>query len=118
MSEQDTMRILVVMLMSPMAQWQWWTATQRPTARYAINCKRHFHNAHRAQASNELPIGDWTFDDSTRLDLTHLLLDEHSLVVRAKLPCIGGGEEGEQGHEGGEDDDSLANHCCRWCGGE
>lgn len=43
---------------------------------------------------------------------THLLLDEHSLVVRAKLLAIGGGEEGEEGHEGGEDDDSLADHCC------
>ena len=52
---------------------------------------------------------------SRRLDIdsTHLLLEEHSLVVRSELLLrVGGGEEGEKGHEGGEDDDSLADHCC------
>ena len=52
---------------------------------------------------------------SRRLDIdsTHLLLEEHSLVVRSELLLrVGGGEEGEKGHEGGEDDDSLADQCC------
>ena len=49
--------------------------------------------------------------DTSAARLTHLLLEEHSRVVRSELG-VGGGEEGDKGHEGGEDDDSLADHCC------
>ena len=73
----------------------------------ANQCKRHFQHIMRLPDLHENCR-------SERLDLTrtHLLLDEHSLVVRAKLLGIGGGEESEEGHEGGEDDGSLADHCC------